>query len=85
MDWGVVLAALLTTVGGIITTLIMVFRKENRKDHATVMETIERIGGKLDRLDTKLGEHIDWHFKEATNGEVPRRNKVVRKRTAKRT
>ena len=85
MDWGVVIAALLTTVGGIITTLLMMFRKENRQDHATVMETIERIGGKLDRLDTKLGEHIDWHFKEATNGEVPRRNKVVRQRAGKRT
>jgi len=85
MDWGVVIAALLTTVGGIITTLLMIFRKENRQDHATVMETIERIGGKLDRLDTKLGEHIDWHFKEATNGEVPRRNKVVRQRAGKRT
>ncbi len=85
MDWGVVLAALLTAVGGIITTLLMTFRKENRQDHETVMETIERIGGKLDRLDTKLGEHIDWHFKEATNGGVPRRNQVVRKRAAKRT
>ena len=85
MDWGVVLAALLTAVGGIITTLLMMSRKENRDDHAKVMETIDRIGGKLDRLDTKLGEHIDWHFKEATNGEVPRRNKVVRKRTGKRT
>ena len=44
MDWGVVLAALLTAIGGIITTLLMMTRKENREDHAKVMETIERIG-----------------------------------------
>ena len=56
MDWGVVLAALVTAVGGIVTTLLMVFRKENREDHATVMRTIERIGGKLDSLDSKLGD-----------------------------
>ena len=83
MDWGVVLAALVTAVGGIVTTLLMVFRKENREDHANVMRTIERIGGKLDSLDSKLGDHIDWHFKEATNGETTGRNKVVGKREAK--
>lgn len=84
MDWGVVVAALVTAVGGIITTVLMVFRKENREDHATVMNTIERIGGKLDALDGKLGDHIDWHFKEATNGKVPRRDSSVTERTPKR-
>jgi hypothetical protein len=83
MDWGVVVAALVTAVGGIVTTLLMVFRKENRDDHATVMETIDRIGGKLDALNTKLGDHIDWHFKEATNGKVTGRDTVVGKREVK--
>jgi uncharacterized membrane-anchored protein YhcB (DUF1043 family) len=83
MDWGVVVAALVTAVGGIVTTLLMRFRKENRDDHATVMATIDRIGGKLDQLDSKLGDHIDWHFKEATNGKVSRRNTNSRKSKAK--
>jgi hypothetical protein len=41
MDWGVVLAALLTSIGGIITTVLVRFRKENATDHETVMQAIK--------------------------------------------
>ena len=74
MDWGVVIAALVTAVGGIITTLLLRVRKENTKDHATVMEILRSVGGKVERIDSKLDSHIDWHLKEATRGEVPKRN-----------
>ena len=73
MDWGVVLAALLTSIGGIITTLLMRFRKENATDHATVMKAIDKIGGNVERLDSKLDSHIDWHLKEASSGQVSSR------------
>lgn len=75
MDWGIVLAALLTSIGGIITTLIMRFRKENANDHATVMQAIGKIAGNIDRIDSKLDSHIDWHFWEASSGQVSRRSK----------
>lgn len=74
MDWGVVVAALVTAVGGIITTLLLRVRKENTKDHANVMEILRSVGGKVERIDSKLDSHIDWHLKEATRGEVPKRN-----------
>lgn len=74
MDWGVVIAALVTAVGGIITTLLLRFRKENTEDHASVMEILRSVGGKVERIDSKLDSHIDWHLKEATSGEVSKRN-----------
>ncbi len=74
MDWGVVVAALVTAVGGIITTLLLRFRKENTEDHASVMEILRSVGGKVERIDSKLDSHIDWHLKEATGGEVSKRN-----------
>lgn len=74
MDWGVVIAALVTAVGGIITTLLLKVRKENTNDHANVMEILRSVGGKVERIDSKLDSHIDWHLKEATGGEVPKRN-----------
>ena len=74
MDWGVVIAALVTAVGGIITTLLLRFRKENTQDHASVMEILRSVGGKVERIDSKLDSHIDWHLKEATSGEVSKRN-----------
>ena len=69
-----VLAALVTAVGGIITTLLLMFRKENTEDHANVMEILRSVGGKVERIDSKLDSHIDWHLKEATGGEVSQRN-----------
>ena len=69
-----VLAALVTAVGGIITTLLLKFRKENTQDHASVMEMLRAVGGNVERVDSKLDSHIDWHLKEATGGEVSRRN-----------
>ncbi len=69
-----VLAALVTAVGGIITTLLLKFRKENTQDHASVMEILRSVGGNVERIDSKLDSHIDWHLKEATRGEVPKRN-----------
>lgn len=74
MDWGVVVAALVTAVGGIITTLLLKVRKENTNDHASVMEILRSVGGNVERIDSKLDAHIDWHLKEATSGEVSRRN-----------
>jgi hypothetical protein len=73
-DVEAVLAALVTAVGGIITTLLLKFRKENTQDHASVMEILRSVGGNVERIDSKLDSHIDWHLKEATRGEVPKRN-----------
>ncbi len=70
----VVIAALVTAVGGIITTLLLRFRKENTEDHANVMEILRSVGGNVERIDSKLDSHIDWHLKEATRGEVSQRN-----------
>jgi len=34
MDWGIVLAALITAIGGVMTTLMLVMRKENTEDRS---------------------------------------------------
>jgi hypothetical protein len=74
MDWGIVIASLVTAVGGIITSLLVKVKKENTKDHASVMEILRSVNGNVERIDSKLDAHIDWHLKEATGGEVPKRN-----------
>jgi hypothetical protein len=38
------------------------------------MEILRSVGGNVERIDSKLDSHIDWHLKEATRGEVPKRN-----------
>ena len=82
IDWGIVLAALIGLVGTVLTTLMMAFRKENHDDHATVMEAIRTIGGNVDKIDSKLDSHIDWHLKGTNSGQVSQRN-TARKPTKK--
>lgn len=81
MDYGLIIASLVTAVGGIITTLLLKVRKENTNDHASVMEILRSVGGKVEKIDSKLDAHIDWHLKGASSGEIPVRNK----RTASRS
>jgi hypothetical protein len=78
MDWGIVVAALVTAVGGAMTTLMMVMRKENTQDHARVVDAIEMLSGNVDKVATKLDSHIDWHLKGTTNGETVAGNKVAK-------
>ena len=81
MDWGIVVAALITAVGGVMTTLMLVMRKENTEDHAKVVGALDMLSGNVDKIGTKLDGHIDWHLKGASSGEIPVRNK----RTASRS
>jgi hypothetical protein len=75
MDWGIVIASLVTAVGGVVTTLLLKVKNENTKDHASVMEILRSVGGNVERIDSKLDAHIDWHLKGASSGQIPIRNK----------
>jgi hypothetical protein len=70
MDWGIVLAALITAVGGAMTTLMLIMRNENTEDHAKVVDAIDVLSGNVSNIGTKLDSHIDWHLKGTTNGET---------------
>ena len=78
MDWGIVVAALITAVGGVMTTLMLVMRKENTQDHAKVVDALDVLSGNVTNIGTKLDGHIDWHYKGTTNGEVIAGNKSAK-------
>jgi hypothetical protein len=51
-----VIVAVIAAVGGVLAALVQGLRKENRDDHAMV-------GQALNRIETKLDNHIDDHLK----------------------
>lgn len=66
--WAIVLAAIVSAVGGILVALIQKFRKENQKDHDVVMsmlrivyKSLQRNEMKLDKVDERLTDHIESH------------------------
>jgi len=47
---------------GIIATLIEKTRRENNKDHARNSDLLHRIDHKVDKIDSRLDDHIEWHL-----------------------
>ena len=69
--WALVLAAVVTAVGGIIVALLQQFKKENSQDHAYVRGMLtmlyksqSRIEGKVDKVDDRLSDHLESHASE---------------------
>lgn len=51
-----VIVAVIAAVGGILAALVQQMRKENSSDHAVVADS-------LNRIETKLDNHITDHLK----------------------
>ena len=58
--WATVLIAFLAP-GGVLVALIERMRKENNRDHNRNSDLLRGIDTKVDRIDTRLDGHIDWH------------------------
>ena len=74
--WALVISAIVAAVGTVIVPLLTMFRKENRGDHAKVMEALDRVSTTVQRVEGKVDSHLEWHIKETGNGRPVRRNKV---------
>lgn len=66
--WAVFLAAVVSSVGGLLTVLIQQFRKENSKDHDVVMGMLKmvykkqgNVEYKIDKVSDQLSDHIKNH------------------------
>lgn len=67
-NWAIVVAAVVTAVGGIVVAVIQQFRRENREDHGRVQaalyvisNTIKRVEGKVDHVQDGLNDHLKEH------------------------
>ncbi len=66
--WAVFLAAVVSSVGGLLTVLIQQFRKENAKDHDVVMGMLKMVYKKqgtveykIDKVSDSLNDHLKNH------------------------
>lgn len=51
-----IIVAVIAATGGVLAALVQQMRKENSSDHAVVADS-------LNRIETKLDNHIDDHLK----------------------
>lgn len=72
--WGMVLAAVVATVGTVIVAVIQLFRRENKEDHALVVEQIRHLYKVMTNVDRKIDRHLSWHSEGEANDETNRRH-----------
>jgi hypothetical protein len=45
----------------LLVALIELMRRQNNRDHATNITKLDAIADKIDNVDSRLGNHIEWH------------------------
>lgn len=51
-------------IGGSVTLIVALMelaRRQNNRDHASNADKLDRIAEKIDTVDSRLGNHIEWH------------------------
>jgi methyl coenzyme M reductase beta subunit len=84
MDYAPIFVAGIAAVGAIMVAIIQQFRRENRDDHAKVMDVLDRVSHTVDRVEGKVDSHLQWHIEETGNGRVPRRVQARASKATKR-
>lgn len=70
-----VIVALITGGFGIIVALIQSSRRENKRDHGVVAESLRGLHKEVHRVGQKVDRHINWHAEGNTDGRISRRDK----------
>lgn len=80
--WAMILAAIVAAVGAIIVSVLDKFRKENSQDHEVVMGMLkmvhksqQRTEEKVDKVDERLSEHLQFHAHKENPLDKPRKPK----------
>lgn len=69
--WATIISAVIL---GPLAAMINNLRKKNSEEHGETLRSISNISDKLDRMDERLADHIEWHLdhvndlKEESNG-----------------
>ena len=68
-NWALIVAAVVTAVGGILVAVLQQFRKENAVDHQVVIGMLklvhrsqQRVEDKVQRVDERLSNHLESHL-----------------------
>jgi hypothetical protein len=65
--WAIVVAAIVTALGGLIGMAVHEFRQmkhKNYADHGAVMNKLDAVQEGVNNVSERLTDHIDWHLKK---------------------
>ncbi len=56
-----IVVAVIGMTGALLVAMIETTRRQNNRDHASNADKLDSVIEKIDKVDTRLGGHIDWH------------------------
>jgi cytochrome c-type biogenesis protein CcmH/NrfF len=65
MGW--IAPVVVALIGGPLMWLLTRFDKRNTEQHGENLKVLNRIESKVDRVDQRIDEHIEWHFDQSVN------------------
>jgi len=60
----VIVPVAVALIGGPVMWFLRRFDKRNTEQHGANMGVLERIESKVDHLDKRVDDHIEWHVKD---------------------
>lgn len=69
-----IIVALIAAVGAVLAALVQRSRKENRVDHAAVVESIRLVHNDVKEVRRDVHNHLVWHAEGDSHGRVSGRD-----------
>ena len=69
-----IVVALIAAVGGVLAALVQRSRRENKDDHAAVIQTIRLVHDDVKEVRRDIHDHLVWHAEGDSNGRTSRRD-----------
>ncbi len=60
MEW--VVPIVVALIGGPLVVVVQKLRDENTSQHAEARNLLNKVAYKVDKVDEKLDNHIEWHL-----------------------
>ncbi len=70
-----IIVALITGAFSVIVVLIQQSRRENKRDHGVVAESLRQVHKEVHRVGEKVDRHIEWHVEGTENGRTSQRHR----------
>jgi hypothetical protein len=59
-----IVVAFITAVGGVIVAMIQRGRRENSRDHASVISRLDKVQDAIIDVQSSIVSHLTWHDKD---------------------
>jgi hypothetical protein len=60
MEW--IVPIVVALIGGPLVVVVQKLRDENTSQHAEARSLLNKVAYKVDKVDEKLDNHIEWHL-----------------------